>query len=104
MCVWEGGGRGRCWCFKLTFSKIPFRNIIRVPNSFDPDQAKRLIGPDVGPHCLQSYQATTKMPLAGKELIYRSFCDVLETPWLIQSFLVIYMLVIVNTHDIHMNV
>ena len=38
---------------KSTFSKIYFRNTIRVPNSLDPDQARRFVGPDLGPNCLQ---------------------------------------------------
>ena len=42
--------------FKLTFSKTPFRNTIRVSNSLDPDQARRFVGPDLDPNCLQSYQ------------------------------------------------
>ena len=25
----------------------------------DPDQARRFVGPDLGPNCLQSYQQTT---------------------------------------------
>ena len=30
-----------------------FRNIIKVSNSFDPDQAKYFVGPKLGPNCLQ---------------------------------------------------
>ena len=35
------------------FSKYSFRNTIRVPNSLDPDHARRFVGPDLGPNCLQ---------------------------------------------------
>ena len=35
------------------FSKIYFRNIIRVSNSLVPDHAWRFIRPDLGPDCLQ---------------------------------------------------
>ena len=30
-----------------------FRNVIRVSNSLDPDQAQHFVGPDLGPNCLQ---------------------------------------------------
>ena len=39
--------------FKSTFSKYSFRKTIRVSNSLEPDQARRLVGPDLGPNCLQ---------------------------------------------------
>ena len=42
---------------KLTFSKISFRNTIRVSNRLDPDQARRFVGPDLGPNCLQRRSA-----------------------------------------------
>ena len=35
---------------KLTFLKHSFRNAVRVPNSLDPDQAHRFVGPDLGPN------------------------------------------------------
>ena len=50
---------------KLTFSKNYFGNTIRVSNSLDPDQARHVVGSDLGPNCLQGYQQTT---LGGKEL------------------------------------
>ena len=43
---------------KSSFSNNSFRNIIRVSNSLDPDQARYFVGPDLGPNCLQSYQQT----------------------------------------------
>ena len=40
---------------KSTFSKKKsFMNTIRVSNSVDPDQARRFVGPDLGPNCLQN--------------------------------------------------
>ena len=38
---------------KSTFPKISFRNTIRVSNSLDPDQARHVVGPDLGPNFLQ---------------------------------------------------
>ena len=38
---------------KSTISKKSFRNTNRVTNSFDPDQARRFVGPDLVPNCLQ---------------------------------------------------
>ena len=35
-----------------TFLKIHFRDTIRVSNSLDQDQARRFVGPDLGPNCL----------------------------------------------------
>ena len=54
----------RLWIFfkKLTFSKKSFRNIIRVSNSLDPDQAWRFVRLELGPNCLHlGYQQTTKV-------------------------------------------
>ena len=42
---------------KSTFFNISFRNIIRVSNSLDPDQARQNVGPDLGPNCLQMLSA-----------------------------------------------
>ena len=42
---------------KSTLSKNSFRNTIRVSNSLDPDQARHLVGPDLGPNCLQRLSA-----------------------------------------------
>ena len=43
------------FCHLLTFffSKSSFSNTFRVSNSLDPDQARRIVGPDLGPNCLQ---------------------------------------------------
>ena len=40
-----------------TFSKNSFRNAIRVSYSLDPDQARRLVGPDLDPNCLHRLSA-----------------------------------------------
>ena len=42
---------------KSTFWKTSFRNTIRVSNSLDPDQARRFVGPDLDPNCLQRLSA-----------------------------------------------
>ena len=39
------------------FSKNSFRNMIRVSNILDPDQARHFVGPDLGPNCLQRFSA-----------------------------------------------
>ena len=44
-----------CRCLKKSlFQKTLFRNAIRRPNSFDPDQVPYFVGPDLGSKCLQS--------------------------------------------------
>ena len=43
--------------FKSTFSKSSFGNTIRVPNGLDSDQARRYLGPDLSPNCLQRLSA-----------------------------------------------
>ena len=44
--------------FKMNFSKKnSFRNTIRVLNSLDSHQARRNVGPDLGPNCLQRLSA-----------------------------------------------
>ena len=42
---------------KLTISKNYFRYTIWVLNSLDPDQPLFLVGPDLGPNCLQKLSA-----------------------------------------------
>ena len=37
----------------LLFPKRSFSNISRVLSSLDPDHARRFVGPDLGPNCLQ---------------------------------------------------
>ena len=42
---------------KSTFSKNSFRNSIRVLNHLDLDQARHVVGPDLGSNCLQRLSA-----------------------------------------------
>ena len=53
---------------KSTFSKIFFRITIRVSNSLDPDQARHIVGPDLGPNCLQrlSVDDTSRQRIKGE--------------------------------------
>ena len=46
--------------FFNTCSKNSFRNTVSVSNSLDPDQARRFVGPDLGPNCLQRLSADDK--------------------------------------------
>ena len=55
---------------KLTFSKNPFSNTIRVSNGLDPDQDRHSVGPDLGPNFLQSLSADDKLLLARQELCF----------------------------------
>ena len=42
---------------QLLLKKKYVKNTIRVSNSLDPDQARRFVGPDLGPNCLQRLSA-----------------------------------------------
>ena len=42
---------------KSTFSKNSLKITIRMSNSWDPDQARHFVGPDLGPNCLQQLSA-----------------------------------------------
>ena len=61
---------------KSTFLKYSFRDIIKVLNSLDPDQALCYVVPDLGPNCSKSYQQTT---LGDKELMGKLYSAMLET-------------------------
>ena len=39
--------------FKINFFEKLFQEHLRVSNSLDTDQARHLVGPDLGPNCLQ---------------------------------------------------
>ena len=59
----------RLFFLKLTFLKKKSGNIISVSNSFDQDQDRHSVGPDLGPNCLKRLSADTKgSQLARKEL------------------------------------
>ena len=57
-----------CWLFlSYPFQKF-FQNIIRVSNSFDPDQDRQNVGPNLCPSCLQRLPADDKSGhLQGKK-------------------------------------
>ena len=59
----------------FTLWMLDFFNTIRVSKSLDPDQARRFVGPDLGPNCLQRLSAG----IAGKELNTKRLVD---TFWL----------------------
>ena len=56
-------GNFLCFCrlliffSKSTFLKYSFRNTRRESNSLDPDQARQIVGPDLGPNSLQMLSA-----------------------------------------------
>ena len=43
--------------FKIKFLEKKIKNIIRVSNSLDPDQAQENVGPDLGLNCSHSLSA-----------------------------------------------
>ena len=47
----------RLLIFKINFFVNSFRNIIGVSTSLDPEQARRFVGPDLDPNCLQMLSA-----------------------------------------------
>ena len=50
--------------FKINFfSKISFRNTIKVSNCLELDQDKHSVGPDLGPNCYQ------RKPRVAKERV-----------------------------------
>ena len=55
-------GNFSCFSFfsKLSFSKIHFRNTIKMSNSLDADQDRQTVGPDLGPNCLQRLSEVDK--------------------------------------------
>ena len=55
--------------FKINlFLKNYFRNTIRVSNSLDPDQARHIVGPGLGPNCLQRLSADDTRKHRAKSL------------------------------------
>ena len=51
------------------FSNNSFKNTIRVPNGSDPDQARRFVGPDLVPNCLQRLSADDTVTSAPKLIV-----------------------------------
>ena len=53
----------------ISFFSKNLSGIPSVSNSLDPDQAKRFVGPDLGPNCLQrKYQQTTEVATGGERV------------------------------------
>ena len=49
---------------------------IRVSNSLEPDQARHIVEPDLGPNCLQTLSADNKChPLVDKEVKSKQLFD-----------------------------
>ena len=42
----------------------------RVPNSLDPDQAQHVVGPDLGPNCLQLKASSRRQKLSPVKLSF----------------------------------
>ena len=56
--------------FKINSFKRSFRNSIGMSNGLDPDQDRHVVGPDLGPNCLQRLSLISrqqKLPLSKKE-------------------------------------
>ena len=51
----------------ITFSKIAFRNTIRM-SKLEPDQANHFVGPDLGPNCLQRLSTDDTIVFPGLKL------------------------------------
>ena len=51
--------------FKMNCFETSFRNIISGSNSFDPDQVRQNVGPDLDPNRCRCFK---QMTLVGKEL------------------------------------
>ena len=63
----------------FTLRMLNFFNTIRVSNNLDPDQARHVVGPDLGQNCLQRLSAD----IAGKELNTKQLVDTFWLkPWL----------------------
>ena len=62
--------------FACFVSKISFMNSIRVSNSLDRDQAQHLVGPDLGPNCLQRLSADDPISPICKAFLH-DFCHLL---------------------------
>ena len=50
-------GRLLIFFSKSTLKKTSIKDTIRVSNSLDPDQARHIVGPDLGTDCLQKLSA-----------------------------------------------
>ena len=57
------------------FLKIYFGNISRMSSSLNPDHARRFVGPDLGPNCLQRLSADD----TSKQRVYDDNSSKLES-------------------------
>ena len=55
---------------KSNFSKNSFRNTIRLSNSLDLDQARQIVGHDLGPNCMQIISADVTRVHVGEVLTF----------------------------------
>ena len=64
-------------------------NTIRVSNSFNPDQARHFVGPDLGLNCLQSLSAddTTRQRVNDLICVLLVQCDRQRVPGTARLFL-----------------
>ena len=72
----EGGSFCRLLIFfqNQLFSKISSRNTIRVSKSWDPDQVRHIVGPDLDPNCLQMLSADdTSRQRVQQDLVFYHF-------------------------------
>ena len=65
-------------------------NSIRVSNSLDPDQARRFVGPDLGPNCLQRLSADGTVRHNVKQLIKQTLKHILVGIFI--SYIVCFLL------------
>ena len=75
-------------CFQSgLFRKKSFRNIIRVANSLDPDQARHTVGPDLGPSYLQSLSADDtsrqRILIICMMMVFSIWLDTINLGWFI---------------------
>ena len=63
---------------KQTFSKIVYRNTIRMSNSSDPNKDQRSVSPDLGPNCLQRVLYSSRKVATSKERV-NSQCSLKQT-------------------------
>ena len=55
-------------------SKYYFRKNISVSNILEPDQARRIVGPDLGPKCLQRLSADDKIDTSRQRVEINETC------------------------------
>ena len=58
--------------YYCTLWMLDFFNTIRMSNSLDQDQARKYVGPDLGPNCLQMLSAVNRQQKSLKRTILLS--------------------------------